>query len=74
MDFFKLTYVFTEHSNYFGVDENLGPVAVSIRREKLEDSKEHGPQYNYRIILRTSEVREVKLFVINWRDGSIACI
>uniref|UniRef100_UPI00398E61E1 signal-induced proliferation-associated 1-like protein 1 isoform X3 n=1 Tax=Pristiophorus japonicus TaxID=55135 RepID=UPI00398E61E1 len=49
-----------EHSNYFGVDENLGPVAVSIRREKLEDSKEHGPQYNYRIILRTSELTTLR--------------
>jgi hypothetical protein len=44
-----------EHQNYFGVDENLGPVAVSIRREKLEEGKE-GPQYNYRVIFRTSEV------------------
>ncbi|XP_043390524.1 signal-induced proliferation-associated 1-like protein 3 isoform X5 [Chelonia mydas] len=47
---------FSEHSNYFGVDEKLGPVAVSIRREKLEDHKDHGPQYQYRIIFRTSEL------------------
>lgn len=45
-----------EHWNYFGADENLGPVAVSIRREKPEEIKENGPQYNYRIIFRTSEV------------------
>ncbi|XP_041035133.1 signal-induced proliferation-associated 1-like protein 3 isoform X3 [Carcharodon carcharias] len=45
-----------EHWNYFGVDEKLGPVAVSIKREKLEESKEHGPQYVYRIIFRTSEL------------------
>ncbi|XP_072346113.1 signal-induced proliferation-associated 1-like protein 3 isoform X2 [Scyliorhinus torazame] len=45
-----------EHWNYFGVDEKLGPVAVSIKREKLEESKEHGPQYAYRIIFRTSEL------------------
>ncbi|CAJ0959944.1 unnamed protein product [Ranitomeya imitator] len=44
-----------EHWNYFGSDDNLGPVAVSIRREKLEDAKENGPQYNYRVIFRTSE-------------------
>lgn len=49
-------YKSSEHWNYLGVDETLGPVAVSIRREKLEDHKEHGPQYNYRIIFRTSEV------------------
>lgn len=38
------------------MDEALGPVAVSLRREKLEDEKEHGQQYNYRLIFRTSEV------------------
>lgn len=46
-----------EHWNYLGVDESLGPVAVSLRREKLEEHKEHGQQYNYRVIFRTSEVR-----------------
>lgn len=46
-----------EHQNYFGIDENLGPVAVSIRREKVEDAKEkEGSQFNYRIVFRTSEV------------------
>ncbi|OWK15744.1 hypothetical protein Celaphus_00004462 [Cervus elaphus hippelaphus] len=38
-------FVGKEHANYFGVDEKLGPVAVSIKREKLEDHKDHGPQY-----------------------------
>lgn len=38
------------------MDENLGPVAVSLRREKLDEHKEHGQQYNYRVIFRTSEV------------------
>ncbi|XP_041431227.1 signal-induced proliferation-associated 1-like protein 3 isoform X2 [Xenopus laevis] len=45
-----------EHCNYFGVDDKLGPVAVSLKREKLEDSKDYGPQYHYRIIFRTSEL------------------
>ncbi|XP_060113787.1 signal-induced proliferation-associated 1-like protein 3 [Heteronotia binoei] len=49
-----------EHSNYFGVDEKLGPVAVSLRREKLEDHREHGPQYQYRIIFRTSELTTLR--------------
>lgn len=49
-------FLLQEHWNYFGADENLGPVAVSIRREKPEEIKENGPQYNYRIIFRTSEV------------------
>ncbi|XP_044161244.1 signal-induced proliferation-associated 1-like protein 3 isoform X2 [Bufo gargarizans] len=45
-----------EHCNYFGIDEKLGPVAVSLKRDKLDESKDHGPQYQYRIILRTSEL------------------
>lgn len=46
----------SDHWNYFGIDEALGPVAVSLRREKLEEDKDHGQQYNYRLIFRTSEV------------------
>lgn len=33
-------------------------MAVSIRREKVEDPKEkEGSQFNYRVAFRTSEVR-----------------
>lgn len=49
-----------EHWNYFGSEDSLGPIAVSIRREKLEDAKESGPQYNYRIIFRTSELMTLR--------------
>nr|XP_056709306.1 signal-induced proliferation-associated 1-like protein 2 [Euleptes europaea] len=50
-----------EHQNYFGTDENLGPVAVSIRREKFEDAKEkEGSQYNYRVVFRTSELTTLR--------------
>ncbi|XP_045715520.1 signal-induced proliferation-associated 1-like protein 2 isoform X1 [Phyllostomus hastatus] len=50
-----------EHQNYFGIDENLGPVAVSIRREKVEDAKEkEGSQYNYRVAFRTSELTTLR--------------
>jgi len=49
---------YTEHHNFFGVDDNLGPVAVSLRREKIRDSGSgSGWLYQYRIIVRTSEVR-----------------
>uniref|UniRef100_A0AAR2LRV6 Signal induced proliferation associated 1 like 2 n=1 Tax=Pygocentrus nattereri TaxID=42514 RepID=A0AAR2LRV6_PYGNA len=47
------------HQNYFGLDENLGPVAVSVRRERLEESKE-GVQYNYRVIFRNSELTTLR--------------
>ncbi|KAM6987780.1 LOW QUALITY PROTEIN: signal-induced proliferation-associated 1-like protein 3 [Tautogolabrus adspersus] len=45
-----------EHSNYFGTDEKMGAVAVSIRREKLEDTKDLKDQYQYRLIVRTNEL------------------
>ncbi|XP_051018735.1 signal-induced proliferation-associated 1-like protein 3 [Acomys russatus] len=53
-------FVGKEHANYFGVDEKLGPVAVSIKREKLEDHKDHGPQHQYRIIFRTRELTTLR--------------
>ncbi|XP_053188514.1 signal-induced proliferation-associated 1-like protein 2 isoform X3 [Scomber japonicus] len=50
-----------EHQNYFGVDDNLGPVAVSIRRERLDDGKEkEGMQYNYRVTFRTSQLTTLR--------------
>ncbi|KAM4014516.1 signal-induced proliferation-associated 1-like protein 1 isoform 5-T5 [Anomaloglossus baeobatrachus] len=58
--YFRKYFYQKEHWNYFGSDDNLGPVAVSIRREKLEDAKENGPQYNYRIIFRTSELMTLR--------------
>ncbi|XP_064158297.1 signal-induced proliferation-associated 1-like protein 3 isoform X2 [Anguilla rostrata] len=45
-----------EHWDYFGTDDKLGPMALSIRREKLEDTKELKDQYQYRLIFRTSEL------------------
>ncbi|KAM6219394.1 signal-induced proliferation-associated 1-like protein 2 isoform 2-T2 [Rhynchocyon petersi] len=50
-----------EHQNYFGIDDNLGPVAISIRREKVEDAKEkEGSQFNYRVAFRTSELTTLR--------------
>ncbi|XP_034025106.1 signal-induced proliferation-associated 1-like protein 3 [Thalassophryne amazonica] len=49
-----------EHSNYFGTDDKLGPVAVSIRREKLDDTKDLKDQYQYRLIVRTSELTTLR--------------
>ena len=52
------------HHNYFGTDENLGPVAVSVIREKLSEAemKQAGLLMNgiYRIIIRVSDVRVCK--------------
>lgn len=50
-----------EHQNYFGADENLGPVAVSVRRERLDEGKEKdGAQYNYRVTFRTSQLTTLR--------------
>uniref|UniRef100_A0A3Q3KS83 Signal-induced proliferation-associated 1 like 1 n=1 Tax=Mastacembelus armatus TaxID=205130 RepID=A0A3Q3KS83_9TELE len=58
--YYRKYFYLREHWNYLGVDENLGPVAVSLRREKLEEHKEHGQQYNYRVIFRTSELNTLR--------------
>ncbi|KAM3594675.1 uncharacterized protein V6R79_011990 [Siganus canaliculatus] len=58
--YYRKFFYLRDHWNYFGIDEALGPVAVSLRREKLEDDKEHGQQYNYRLIFRTSELTTLR--------------
>lgn len=54
--FLILFIINTEHQNFFGMDDRLGPVAISFRREEKEASS--GAQYNYRIIFRTTEVKQ----------------
>ena len=57
-----------DHQNFFGTDEHLGPVAVSVRREKLDPEErsnnlgkaDYGT-YQYRVICRTSEVGTLSL-------------
>ncbi|XP_073349647.1 signal-induced proliferation-associated 1-like protein 1 isoform X2 [Pagrus major] len=58
--YYRKYFYLREHWNYLGVDENLGPVAVSLRREKLDEHKDHGQQYNYRVIFRTSELNTLR--------------
>ncbi|XP_056150098.1 signal-induced proliferation-associated 1-like protein 1 [Lampris incognitus] len=58
--YYRKYFYLREHWNYLGVDETLGPVAVSLRREKLEEHKDHGQQYNYRVIFRTSELTTLR--------------
>lgn len=58
-----------EHQNWFGMDEQLGPVAISIKREKIgnaasngsssslpEGTNKDGGIYQFRMIVRTSEL------------------
>ena len=51
----------SEHQDWFGVDENLGPLAISIRRERVPHTTEEGrglppplgvEHYMYSLIVR----------------------
>ncbi|XP_046575703.1 signal-induced proliferation-associated 1-like protein 2 isoform X1 [Haliotis rubra] len=60
-----------DHQNFFGNDDNLGPVAISIRREKVDADERTNhlgkPDYGfyqYRIICRTSELTTIRGSVI----------
>lgn len=58
-----ILFLVVEHLNYLGMDERFGPVALSLKREKLDEStsllntgEAEGNTYQYRIIARSSEV------------------
>jgi len=63
----------------FGVDDGLGVVAVSLRREKLVDSGSAagksdttaGSTYQYRVIVRTSELATRRGSIL---EDCIVCI
>ncbi|KAK7086180.1 Signal-induced proliferation-associated 1-like protein 2 [Halocaridina rubra] len=60
-NYYRNYFSMQEHQNWFGVDDALGPVAISFRKEKLEDITDSAhslPTYQYRIIVRTSEFLE----------------
>ncbi|KAK5643181.1 hypothetical protein RI129_007026 [Pyrocoelia pectoralis] len=57
--YYRKYFLGQEHQNWFGMDEQLGPVALSIRREKVTHQDNHtNPlmQHQYRLIIRTSEL------------------
>ncbi|XP_067877913.1 signal-induced proliferation-associated 1-like protein 2 isoform X2 [Heterodontus francisci] len=53
-----------EHQNFFGTHESLGPVAVSLRREDKDKDAGSSSQYNYRIIVRTTELRTLRASIL----------
>ena len=65
-EFTVIFHCFSEHQNLQGIDEKYGPICISIIRENIEKMavlghvKEHtksgSNKYQYRIILRTTEV------------------
>lgn len=59
--FFKFL---ADHLNLFGIDEKYGPIGISIIRENLPKTavvghtdNEKNKKYQYRIVLRTCEVK-----------------
>ncbi|XP_053703157.1 signal-induced proliferation-associated 1-like protein 2 [Synchiropus splendidus] len=56
--YFRKYFYMKDHQNFFGIDDRLGPVAISFRREEKEGSS--GAQYNYRIIFRTTEMKTLR--------------
>ncbi|XP_050442454.1 signal-induced proliferation-associated 1-like protein 1 [Adelges cooleyi] len=67
-DLYYRKYFFgQEHQNWFGMDETLGPVAISLKRERVETeqsangcSSSPSILFRYRIIIRTSELQTLR--------------
>ncbi|XP_074467834.1 signal-induced proliferation-associated protein 1 isoform X2 [Sebastes fasciatus] len=56
--YYRKYFYMKEHQNFFGMDDRLGPVAISFRRDEKDGSS--GAQYNYRIIFRTTEMKTLR--------------
>ncbi|KRZ26795.1 Signal-induced proliferation-associated 1-like protein 2 [Trichinella pseudospiralis] len=58
--YYRHCFLGKAHQNYFGIDENLGPVAISIARDKLDVIQARlsnlSSPYVYRIIIRLSDL------------------
>ncbi|CAG9820298.1 unnamed protein product [Phaedon cochleariae] len=62
--YYKKFFVGQEHQNWFGMDERLGPVVISIKREKVIHPENQLTttlmQYQYRLVVRTSELHTLR--------------
>ncbi|XP_063699348.1 signal-induced proliferation-associated 1-like protein 1 [Culicoides brevitarsis] len=57
--YYRNYFLGQEHQNYFGMDEQLGPVAISIKKEKVMPTTMDAQKENqnlFRLIVRTSEL------------------
>ncbi|KAJ6632768.1 Signal-induced proliferation-associated 1-like protein 2 [Pseudolycoriella hygida] len=70
--YYRQYFLGQEHQNWFGMDEQLGPVAISIKREKIPTSQQNHSNeantkessYQFRMIVRTSELLTLRGSVI----------
>ncbi|XP_078388863.1 signal-induced proliferation-associated 1-like protein 2 [Cetorhinus maximus] len=63
-NYYRKYFSSKEHQNFFGTEESLGPVAVSLRREDKDKDAGSSSQYNYRIIVRTTELRTLRASIL----------
>ncbi|XP_059811252.1 signal-induced proliferation-associated 1-like protein 2 isoform X2 [Hypanus sabinus] len=63
-NYYRIYFHRKEHQNFFGTDDALGPVAISLRREDKEKDVGSSSQYNYRIIVRTTELRTLRASIL----------
>ncbi|XP_065051814.1 uncharacterized protein LOC135681326 isoform X2 [Rhopilema esculentum] len=64
--YYREFFIGKDHQNYLGIDEKYGPICITIARENLEKmavlghpkelTKSSSHKYQYRIILRTTEL------------------
>nr|XP_039270889.1 signal-induced proliferation-associated 1-like protein 1 isoform X1 [Styela clava] len=56
--YYKKHFFQQDHFNFFGIDDKYGPVAISIKREKLREANANikDNAWNYRVIVRASEL------------------
>ncbi|GAB0093514.1 signal-induced proliferation-associated 1-like protein 1 [Sergentomyia squamirostris] len=59
--YYRHYFLGQEHQNWFGIDDELGPIAISIKREKIPmganvAENEASPLYQFRVVVRTSEL------------------
>lgn len=73
--YYRKYFIGQEHQNWFGMDEQLGPVAISIKREKLPETPQQQSErensnsmkdapHLIRMIVRTSELLTLRGSVI----------
>ncbi|XP_074037601.1 signal-induced proliferation-associated 1-like protein 2 isoform X3 [Leptinotarsa decemlineata] len=62
--YYRNYFVGQEHQNWFGMDDQLGPIAISIKREKVTHPENQMTttlmQYQYRLVIRTSELQTLR--------------
>jgi signal-induced proliferation-associated 1 like protein 1 len=68
-----------EHQNWFGMDENLGPIAISIRREKMspnesEQSNSSGHHHNHHHNNHHSHMKDQYIYRIIIRTSELATL